>query len=195
MKALKTLLAVGALCAMVTQANAIPITGSLSMGGEVILNGPLDTATAFTAFNGVQIVPLPAPTGSYAGLATGVLGPVTYTPFQFNPMAPSPVNPLWTFTQAGLTYTFRLDTVSVAGQSPFFLNLLGTGAANITGMDETAGRWSFTIDNPDGASTPKFDFNFISTTRVSRTPDGGMTLALLGMALMGVEGARRRFIK
>lgn len=199
MKLVKTLLAVGALCAFVTQANAISITGQLSMGGEAVLDGPLGSANGFTAFNGEYIVSLPAPSGSYAGIATSIANQVAYTPFQFDPMSPSPVNPLWTFTDAGTgwTYSFKLLSVAIITQNPNFLNLLGQGTASITGpgspYDETPGVWSFTIDNPTGAAPADFKFNFISTS--ATTPDGGLTMALLGFGLMGVEGLRRRFSK
>lgn len=199
MKLVKTLLAVGALCAFVAQANAVSITGQLSMGGEAVLDGPLASANGFTAFNQVYIVPLPAPSGSYAGVAAGIPGQVTYAPFQFDPLTPSPVNPLWSFTDAGTgwTYTFKLSSVSIITQNPNFLNLLGFGTANITGpgspYTETGGVWSFTIDNPTGNAPAAFNFNFISTT--ATTPDGGLTMALLGFGLMGVEGLRRRFSK
>lgn len=163
------------------------------MGGEAVLNGPLASATAFTAFNGVYIVPAPGPSGSYAGVPTGIIGAVAYAPFSFNPLAPVPVNPLWTFTVGPVTYSFKLDSVIVASQSANFLNLLGVGQANITGYDETPGVWSFTIDNPTGAAPPTFSFNFISTT--SATPDGGLTMAMLGLTLMGVGGLRRRLSK
>lgn len=193
MKLVKTLLAVGALCAFVNQASAISIDGQIKMSGETVLNGPLASATAFTSFSNVKVGPANS-TGTYSGVTLGTA--VTYTPFTFKPaLVPSPVTPLWTFTDAGVTYSFELDTVTVMLQNNRFLNLFGTGTATATGYDATPGVWTFSIDttsNPTG-----FNFNFISTTEATPpgVPDGGLTMALLGFALVGVEGLRRRFSK
>lgn len=145
------------------------VIGQISLGGVAVLDGPLGTANGFTAFNNVYIVPLPAPSGAYAGIAGGVSGQVTFAPFLFNPLLPNPVDPVWEFSDAGTgwTYAFKLSSVSIVTQNMSFLNLLGFGSATITGpgspYTETPGVWAFTIDNPSGSFPPDFHFNFIST--------------------------------
>ncbi|MGC2353370.1 MAG: VPDSG-CTERM sorting domain-containing protein, partial [Candidatus Udaeobacter sp.] len=57
------------------------------------------------------------------------------------------------------------------------------------GFDATAGTWSFTAQN--GSANGVFSFS-ASTFSSQATPDGGATVALLGLALAGIEGTRRK---
>ena len=80
-------------------------------------------------------------------------------------------------------------------QTNFFLNLLGTGTLFITGPGSpydaagTSGAWSFTISNPTGTTHDTFAFTFANSQ--TAVPDSGSALALLGIALAGIEGVRR----
>jgi hypothetical protein len=127
--------------------------------------------------------------GSYAGVPSGsVSGQLaTFTDFTFSPgLAPNPVL-LWTFQFDGRTYSFLMDTVTVANQSNFFLDLTGYGTLSITGFDDTRGVWRFTGQQAGSPAT----FSFSSSNEPLPEPS---TLALLGLGLLGISAARRRKI-
>ena len=167
----------GLLC---QQAAAIPIAGEISFTGKYTLdNADLALATAFTSFSNVLVSD---GTGDYVG-TTGAS--VNYSPFVFDPLAASGVTPLWEFTLGGTAYSFDLLSVSVmTPRNPYFLVLNGSGTANITGFDSTPGEWILSA-NSFGTT-----FSF-SASNQAHVPEGGATIALLGLALVGVEGLRR----
>jgi hypothetical protein len=178
---LSGILAVG----MVIAAQAIPITGTIDMSGTATLNNTfLGSATAATAFTGATVGG--APTGTFAGTFGSS---VTWSGFSW----PSNVlvAPLWTFVFGANTYSFDLANVSVFSQSNSFLNLMGSGTLHVTGFDDTPGLWSFTISNPGGGAHANFMFTFANSQTGSGVPDGGATVALLGIAFVGLEGLRR----
>jgi hypothetical protein len=175
-------------------AYAIPISGTVDMSGTVFLNNALlGSATAATTFSGVTVGGIP--TGSFTGTAGDS---VTWMPFAWNP-ASTPVNPLWTYTDGGTgyTYSFSLASLAVEEQTNKFLNLTGVGTLSITGAgspyDDTVGTWSFTISNSSGGAHSNFAFTFANSQ--TAVPDGGNTIALMGLALIGlVACARRRLL-
>lgn len=171
------------------KAHAVPISGGIAFQGMFELDGGLGDATAFTSFSNVSVT---SGSGSYAGVP--VATPVSYAPqpgdpdggFAFNPLDPSPLSPLWTFTLAGPTdYSFDLISVSVLVQNDFALVLQGTGTAKITGFDDTPGSWNFMST---GFGPTLFEF-----TNATSVPEGGSTVALLGFSLLGMETLRRKF--
>jgi len=188
MKLMKTLLAIGAICAVVAQANAVMITGQIDMNGKATLNSQNLAAATSASFSNVQVGPAAA-TGSFAVIPLGTA--VSYSAFTWNPIT-VPVIPLWTLNSGG-TWSFDLNSMTVVAQTSSFLNITGTGVLTATGYDPTPGVWSFSITVAGGQSQANFDFNFVSTT--ASAPDGGLTMALMGFALVGVEGLRRRFSK
>lgn len=175
--------------------HAIPITGSINFeGGTATLNAASVVAATSLTFGGSPIVSGAlgvAPTGSFAG--TQGAG-VTYVAsgFQFAPILdPNPVNPLWTFTLDGLTYSFNLQSVtSSVGVGPS-LDLAGTGLLSITGdnspYDPTEATWSFSTTG-SGPST----FGFVAGN--TAIPDGGTTVMLLGLALAGIGVLKRNIL-
>jgi len=175
-----------------TSVQAIPITGSIDMSGTATLDSTLlGSADAATGFSGVSVGGLP--TGAFAGTAGSS---VTWSAFNWD--VPTLPPTLWSFVSGGRTYSFVLSAVSVFTQNNFFLNLMGSGTLSITGVgpsyEDTTGFWSFTISNPTGGAHANFEFTFAnSQTAVPSVPDGGLTLALLGFALIGAEGLRRKF--
>jgi hypothetical protein len=193
-KTILTVLATGFLsCTLLCQnAGAVPITGSVDMSGTAFLNNvALGSATATTGYMGVTVGGIP--TGAF----TGTFGDsVTWSVFGWNPST-TPVSPLWHYMDAGtgFTYTFNLGSVSVMSQSNTFLNLLGSGTLFITGPGSpydaagTSGVWSFTISNPTGGPHDTFAFTFANSQ--TAVPDSGSAVALLGIALAGIEGVRR----
>jgi hypothetical protein len=184
----KTLLTGILALGMVIAAQAIPITGSIDMSGTAnnLNNTLLGSATSVAFFTGVTVG------GSPTGAFTGTLGSsVTWSGFSW----PSNVlvAPLWHFMSvAGTTYSFDLANVSVFSQSNSFLNLMGSGTLHVDGFDDTPGTWSFTISNPGGGAHANFDFTFANSQTAAGVPDGGMTVALLGIAFVGLEGFRRK---
>jgi hypothetical protein len=170
---------------MAIAAQAIPITGTIDMSGTATLNNTsLGSATAVTAFTGVTVGG--APTGTFAGTFGAA---VTWSGFSW----PSNVlvAPLWTFVFGANTYSFDLANVTVSSQDNSFLNLMGSGTLHVTGFDDTPGLWSFTISNPTGDPHANFMFTFANSQTATGVPDGGMTVALLGIAFVGLEGLRR----
>lgn len=180
-------------CGQSSTVQAIPINGTINFeGGTATLNATSVAAATSLTFGGSPTVSTAfgvAPTGSFDG--TGGMA-VTYVAsgFQFAPILdPNPVNPLWTFSLDGLTYSFNLQSVtSSVGVGPS-LNLAGTGLLSITGdnspYDPTEADWSFSTTG-SGPST----FGFVAGN--ATVPDGGTTVLLLGLALagMGVLGKR-----
>lgn len=159
MRCVKTLLAVGALCACVVRANAAGITGQIDMYGNAFLDSPLlGSATRVTAFANVAVGPL-APTGTFAAIPFGSV--VDYTPFSWNPVSTLPISPLWSV----LGRTFALDTMVVQQQNNNILSITGTGRLNAPGFDQTDGNWTFTIMS--GSPASNFRFNFVSSTAVA----------------------------
>ena len=196
MKAIRNkylLLAAALALAAVTSVQAIPITGTIDMSGTANLDSTLlGSATKATSFTAVTVGGVP--TGAYVGTFGDS---VAWNGFGWNPPT-TPVNPLWSFTDAGtgFTYSFNLATVGVVSQDNSFLNILGTGSLTITGAgspyDTTDGQWSFTISNPGGGSHANFAFTFANSQTGATVPDGGMTVILLGTGLAGLGLLRRK---
>ena len=184
-KTILTLLVIGVVsCGLFSQqAQAVPITGGISLAGNYVTNtGNLNTATAFNSFPTVLVMSV---SGSYTGVGTGpLLSPVVTMPaFSFNPFSSS-VTPLWTFMSAGSTYSFDLTALTSRLQpGNLTLTLEGTGTLHITGFTDTPGDWVFTANQRSAT------FSFSSSN--GAVPDSGSAVALLGIALAGIEGVRR----
>jgi hypothetical protein len=185
------LIACGLLC---QQAQAITITGTVRMNGDVTLDSQdLATAKSATFINPAATVS--SGTGSYAGTAGDS---VTFSAFGWSP-ATTPVNPLWSFTDAGTgdTYQFNLGTISsVTHIDSSDLIIKGLGTVTISGgvYDPTGANWSFDITDTSEGGSGSFVFSFAQSDTAT-VPDGGMTVAFLGFALVGVEGLRRKLKK
>jgi hypothetical protein len=174
------------------------ILGQVDFAGTAVLNGPLATATAFTSFVGVQVSD---GTGSYEVPALVSDGTsVTVTAFSFGsgsysmtPVSPV-VDPLWTFSVGGTTYSFKLSAISVSRSvipSTQFLNISGLGAASITGYDTTPASFALSSTQIPGSSGVSATFTLISTAIDSTIPEPG-ALSLLGVVLLGLLGRRQR---
>jgi VPDSG-CTERM motif len=174
-------------CALFSQqAQAVPITGEIRFAGNVQLDSThLDLATTvvtwFDGFNtpGMATV-LPGASDDFSG----ILFPTSAT-MHNGWVFITPTPGLWSVGG----FTFDLMSAVVTSQSANFLNVLGTGIISANGFDPTPATWSFTIDNADGR--PHLTFGFATDT-VAGVPDGGSAVALLGLALIGIEGLRRK---
>lgn len=191
-------LVVAASLAITPTVFAATIVGEVEFSGTAVLNGPLATATAFTSFSGVEVSD---GTGSYAVPTLVSDGTsVTVTAFSFGSgsysmTAVSPaVDPLWTFSVGGTTYSFKLSAISVSRPvvpSAQFLNITGQGVASITGYDNTAATFAFTSSQSIGSPGVSTTFTLTSTAIDSTVPEPG-ALSLLGVVLLGLVGWRRR---
>jgi len=169
---------------LVTHAIAIPITGSISFNGTPNFNIlPISAATAITSYDSAWVA-----VGQQTGLYTAVpnLFPVTFSPFTFSP-ATQAINPLWTFMYGDLTYSFRTTSTEADYNAALHIwNFGGNGVLHITGFDDTVGAWNFSTGQI-GQS-----FYFGSAAAAAPTvPDGGMTVSLLGLGLIGMVGFSR----
>ncbi len=177
-----------------TLAHATPIGGEVSFSGVVSWNtGNITTATALSFGTGANTATVSGATasGSYAGVVTqnvtggimsGTAGSLTFDPV----LIPDPAT-IWSFTQAGITYSFKLGgPIDIARDTTTpSLTLSGWGTASITGYTDTAGFWSLTSQGTNATVT------FSSSTSV---PDNGMTALLLGsgLVLIGIVAFNQR---
>jgi VPDSG-CTERM motif len=163
------------------------IEGNINFAGAVHLdNNNLGLATTvvtwFDAFNNAgKTSVVPGATGNFSVIPAGTSATMAQ-PWVFNPSTPTPS--LWSVGG----FTFDLLSATVVSQSNTFLNVLGSGIVSGNGFDPTIATWSFTVNNSNGQ--PKMMFSFAANN--NSVPDGGVTVALLGLALVGVEVLRRK---
>ena len=170
-----------ALCVQQAQAVPLPVTGAITFAGGVTL----DTVTVNTA---QQVTSWVNPTvqsgsGSFAGL-DGATATFAF-PWSFNTAIP--IAAFWTV--GGFTFNL-ISSVIISQIGDGFLLVSGTGTISGNGYATTTGvTWSFSVQ--DDASNGVFSFSGASEA----IPDGGPTVALLGLALAGIEGIRRKLMR
>jgi len=179
------LLRIAALAALVlapaAALKASPIFGEISFSGGASLDGSnFSDSTAFTSFSGIEV---DSSNGIFSGLVAGT--PINMEPFSWTAFPASGLSPLW-YEAGNPSNRFNLFYLNVDGVTDNSLNLSGGGTAYIEGVGYK-GDWILTA-NGLGST-----FNFSSTTQA--VPDGGATAALLGLGLIGVAAASRRFRK
>ena len=166
-------------------------TGSVSFFGAAHANhkshGPdsiNSTTTIFFTNPGWSVI---AGDGAY----TGTVGSqANFTDFSFTgtglgAVLIGPVTPEWTFSSGGNTYTFDLLALIDGTVTSGSMSLSGTGLAYINGGNPSDATWALQ------GSGGKFTFTFSSSTTTA-VPDGGSAVALLGIALAGIEVVRRK---
>lgn len=172
--------------ALSATAHAIPMTGSVEYN--------LD-ASEFT-FDGSSVNFLAVPSGKVnnaSGSFAGLLGTnVVHTDFINDPFGAS-INPL---VVAG-AFTFGLDTMTsydfseVAAFNIAFLNIVGKGIISQAGFDDTWATWTFAATKD--AQSNNYSATITTIPTPVQVPDGGTTLAGLGLAIgMIVVLARKR---
>jgi hypothetical protein len=191
----KTLLAVLAIafvsCGLLSQqAQATPmvmIQGEIQFIGTVEFNTTnLDTATQvttwFDAFGNAGHTTIGfGNTGDFAGITPGTQVNMAQ-PWIFNPSTPTP-----NFWSVG-GFTFNLLSSTIITQTKSFLNIEGTGIVSGNGFTPTVADFAFSVQNAGGGHHVSFTFSANET----EVPDGGSTVAFLGLALTGIEVLRRK---
>jgi hypothetical protein len=182
-KTILTTLATGFIsCALFSQqAQAVTMTGGISFAGGYTPQDGSGTQPDLTLATQISFGPtfVFSTSGSFTSVLT--FSAVTMnSPLVFSP--PTPLSPLWTVGG----FTFNLLTLTQqAGTTPSSLTLTGTGTIVGNSFDPTSGNWIATFNSGGGT------FSWSSST--SSVPDGGSAVALLGIALAGVEVLRRKF--
>lgn len=161
-----------------TAADAVPIQGTLTINGGAVFNAPISTATRITDF---QAVVVQSRDGDFASFVTAG-DPVSMAePFIFNPSTAYPM-----FYSVG-GFNFDLTSTNIPLQSPMFLLIEGIGTVSGNGFSPTPGNFAFSTQGSPANGV--FSFSASTGTRV---PEGGLTLALLGLSVIGIESMRRR---
>jgi hypothetical protein len=162
----------------VQQAQAVPVSGAITFAGGVTLDSvTVNTATEVTSWVNTTVQ---SASGSFAGLAGST---AAFTPsWFFNSGA---IAAFWTVG----AFTFDLIASNIVFQlGDGFLFVSGTGTITGPGFDATPATWTFSAQ--DDPSNGVFSFS-----GSSQAPDSGATVALLGLALAGIEGIRRKLMR
>jgi len=171
-----------ALCVQQAQAVPLPITGAITFAGGVTLNsGSVNTASQVLTWldESGDMPTVQSASGSFAGL-DGATATFAF-PWSFNS---GPIAAFWTV--GGFTFNLIASTI-ISQMGDGFLAVSGTGTISGNGYATTTGvTWNFTVQ--DDASNGVFSFSGGSEA----IPDGGPTVALLGLALAGIESIRRK---
>jgi hypothetical protein len=174
----------------VTSVQALPITGTIAMGGEANLDSTsLSTATSVTSWPLVYVV---ADNNSFGSIAAFSTVTMSSSPWVFSPEPGVPLNSLWSV--GGFSFDFMSDTLSQSGD---FLNIAGLGTMSGNGYDPTAFTWNMSLEEPATGGPMEFTFSASAGASAggSPVPDSGFTVAFLGLALAAVEGVRRKLCK
>jgi hypothetical protein len=157
------------------------ILGNITFsGGATLDTGNANTAHAVTSFKNTVVQSV---SGDFDTFIND-LDPATFSAsWVFDPSTPT--SSLWSV--GGFTFDLLTSTVVMRGGG--ILAVSGTGTISGNSFDPTFGTWSFTTQNP---GTPNGVFSFSASGLA--VPDGGATVALLGLTLVGVEVLRRKLI-
>ncbi len=179
---------VAAVALALVSAQAAPISGQIGFTGRVGLNtGSAATATAVTSW----ITPTVSGTsGSFTGIANGT-SVFIVSPWSFNSGA---IAGFWSVGG----FTFNLISSSITGQggtpgSTAYVNVSGTGIVSDgnSANDQTI-LWNFSTQDPAIVGSPSAQFTFSASN--TTIPDGGATIALLGLALTGAGMLRKKLV-
>ena len=198
MKSSKTLLAILGAAALTASlvspsAQAIPINGSIGFNGSG--SGTQAGGSSTLTFNNPMTVDIRI--GDYTGVPSGTtsnFAPITWTGSGTGAVLTSNNSPEWTIVFGGTTYQFSLLSLvdATMNSAAGTVSLSGTGVATIAGAinrDPTFANFSV-----QGTGN-NFTFTIVqsSTSANGRpVPDGGSAIALLGVAVMGLEVLRRK---
>jgi hypothetical protein len=181
--------------ALAFQAQAGPITGGMGITGTAILDtGNVGTANAVTTWGPVVVN---VASGDFAAGGIGFFNPVSMLApvWVFDPTTPYvPFLRVTGINAPNAIYTFNLTSSAINSQNASSLDIDGMGimTSSVAGQDPTPFIWNLTTQNPPiGNNPPIFTFSASTFTPDVRVPDGGMTIGLLGLALLGIQALRR----
>ena len=173
---------------LATHAIAVPITGSIAFNGTPNFNAlPISASSSIIGYDSAWVA-VDQQTGTYATVAD--LTPVVFSPFAFSP-ATQAVNPLWSFSSLGLTYSFTTTSMVAMFNAPLNIwNIGGKGVLRATGYDDTVADWNFST----GQIGQSFYFGSAAAAIPASVPDNGLTILMfgLGLGLVGLKGFSRR---
>ena len=188
---MKTKLAVifgGVVAMFVASVQATPITGSIALGGMANLNSQ---DTAVTSWPFVYVV---ADSGSFSSISSYTMVNMTSSLWTFSPAPGASLSDAWNV--GGFTFNFLTDSSTHSGN---FIDITGTGTISAAGYAATTFDWTLAAENPTVGGSAEFTFSATAGAPAGGSgqsvPDGGLTVAFLGLALAGVEGLRRTLIK
>jgi len=177
---------------LASRAFAVPIVGSFAFsGGPTLNNADISLATGFIDITGESVTGLQS--GSYTPLPTGLTAHVDLQAFNWNPATYSSYLMQIIFPFPGLTYKFVISGPIDANYDSALhtWNIGGTGLASITGFDDTTGNWTLSVVQLGNSVS----LAGVLDVNTSSLPDGGTTALLLGLGLVGMSLAVRRFKK
>ena len=159
---------------------AVQIKGDIDFAGRVVYDtDSLLTATQANTLTGT----VTGTSDDFDSVAIGSVVSFT-TPYVLNSG-----NDVQLWTVGG--FTFTLDNSVIETQTSKLLFVTGTGTLTGNGFDATPGLWSFTSTQSNGQTSEEFSFSS-NTTAVPSVPDGGATVALLGLAFVGIAAVRSK---
>lgn len=172
-------------CGLLTQhAQATPISGAITFAGGCSMDtGTVNTATMVTAWLD-QMGHMPTVQSRSGDFVPFVAMGATATftaPWTFNS---GPHAAFWTV--GGFTFDLTSSHIIFQGGGAINVSIAGTVSGN--GFTPTAFTGNFSSQDPPAGSPPVFSFSM----SFGSVPDGGATVALLGLALAGIEGIRRK---
>src|SRR6266403_1857494 len=160
---------------------AVNITGHFNLAGSAHFD-TTSLATATRVLSWVNPHAEAGSTGVFSGIPVNTA--VTMSPWTFNPSTATPG--LWSV--AGFTFDLLSSTVVV--QNAFALVITGNGIVSGNGFTPTAMQWAFAATSSGGLRRAIFSFS--GSGSAGTVPEGGTAVALLGIALIGIEALRRK---
>lgn len=125
--------------------------------------------------------------GDYTSVASNQLG--EYKSFSYVQPGSGVVN-LWSLVLGSVDASFSLTSITSVDESGAGVVLTGIGIAYLDGFDPTPGFWSFSASQ--ASPTASFSFSSTNISPIPGVPDGGATVVLLGVGLLGVGFISRR---